>query len=164
MPISRQDAEEIAKKYLGGSSLLSPLGFGSEGMVFPTMRASAIKVFSMQEKFLNELAVYRRLQARRVQIVLGFEIPALLAESHELMVIEMTLVRPPFLVDFSQATIDKEPDFPEGLDEWWERVAEAFGDRLEIVQNVFWELKRVAGICYYDLAPRNMDFGDRPSK
>jgi hypothetical protein len=68
--------------------------------------------------------------------------------------------RPPFLVDFSQATIDEREDFPEGLDEWWERVGELFGSRKATVQAVFYELRRLTGISYYDLAPRNMNFGD----
>ena len=37
-----------------------------------------------------------------------------------LLVIEMSIVRPPFLLDFAAATLDVEPDFPEGtLDDWW---------------------------------------------
>jgi hypothetical protein len=124
------------------------------------MRDTAIKVFSHDEKFRNELAAYERLEERDVQNVLGFWIPKLIRASPALMIIEMTIVPPPFLVDFSQATIDAEADFPEGLDEWWERLGEVFGNRLPKVQAVFYELKRLTGISYYDLAPRNMNFGD----
>ena len=49
------------------------------------------------------------------------------------------------------------------MDEWWARLADDFGDRLPIVQRVFWTLKAMTGICYYDLAPRNMNFGDDPT-
>jgi hypothetical protein len=157
---SRQKAEETAKKYLGVSTLPAVLGFGSEGLVFPTMRQSAVKVFSYEEKFLAELAAYRRLEERHVTSVLGFKIPELIGASLELMVIEMTIVRPPYLLDFSQAKIDEEEDFPEGLDEWWGRLEELFGSNLPRVQAVFHELRRLTGISYYDLAPRNINFGD----
>jgi hypothetical protein len=160
MAYSRQKAEENAKEYLGVSQLQAPLGHGCEGLVFPTLRLTAIKVFSYEEKFRNEQAAYRRLQERKVRSVLGFSIPALVGASRELMVIEMSMVQPPYLLDFSQARIDEEEDFPEGLDEWWGRLGEIFGSRLPRVQAVFWELKRLTGISYYDLAPRNMNFGD----
>jgi hypothetical protein len=157
---SHQKAEDAARKYLGVSGLKVPLGFGAEGLVLPTMRHTAIKVFTHEEKFLNELAAYGRLEERNVENVLGFWIPGFVGASPELMVIEMTIVRPPFLVDFSQAKFDEEEDFPEGLDEWWGRLGELFGSRLSKVQAVFYELRRLTGISYYDLAPRNMNFGD----
>ncbi len=78
------------------------------------------------------------------------------------MVIEMTLVQPPFLLDFAQSVLDEPLEFPEGLDEWWERIAPDFGDRFPIVQSVFYELQQKYGIYYYDLAPRNINFGDAP--
>ena len=34
--------------------------------------------------------------------------------------------------------------------------------RLPIVQGIFWELVRKAGIYYYDLAPRNVRFEGDP--
>jgi hypothetical protein len=77
-----------------------------------------------------------------------------------LLVIEMTIVQPPFLLDFAQSQLDRPPDFPEGLDEWWERIAPDFGDKLPVVQDVFYRLASKYGIYYYDLAPRNINFGE----
>jgi len=37
---------------------------------------------------------------------------------NKLLVIEMTMIQPPFLLDFAQAALDEPMDFPEGLDEW----------------------------------------------
>jgi hypothetical protein len=66
-----------------------------------------------------------------------------------------------WLLDFSQTALDTEPDFLEGIDEWWERVRERFdADRFEIVQSVFWELQTRYGIWYWDLKPGNIDFAD----
>jgi len=73
----------------------------------------------------------------------------------------MTMVEPPFILDFAQSTLDEPRDFPEGhIEEWWERVADDFGERFDVVQALFYELQYRYGIYYYDLAPRNVNFGD----
>lgn len=90
--------------------------------------------------------------------MLGFAVPELVNWSDKLLVIEMSLVQPPFLLDFSQATLDEPRDFPDDvLEDWWARLAEDFGERLTVVQDVFYELQKF-GVYYYDLAPRNVNF------
>ena len=159
MDIRRQNAEAAAKKYIGTQSLMKDLGSGAEGFVFPSPDATAIKVFKYEEKYRRELAVYQRLFEHQVIDVLGFAVPRLVASDDALLVIEMTLVQPPFLLDFAQAVLDEPMEFPEGLDEWWERVADAFGERYSIARAVYDELESKYGIYYYDLAPRNLNFG-----
>jgi hypothetical protein len=84
-------------------------------------------------------------------------VPRLLRFDAKLLVIEMTIVQPPFLLDFAAARVDEEPDFPEGLDEWWERVRSDFGDEdFPIAQSVFWALVQSFGIYYWDLKLRNL--------
>jgi hypothetical protein len=161
MLTQRQKAEQTAKLYIAKDQLLKELGSGADGFVFPTAIATAIKVFSHKEMFDRELAAYKRLQRHKVISVAGFAVPRLINSHSRLLVIEMTMVEPPFLLDFAQSEIDKEPDFPEGLEEWWVRVEELFGDRFSIVQSAFYELQRY-GIYYYDLAPRNVHFADDP--
>ena len=156
----RQRAETVAKKYIGVDHLLKDLGSGAEGFVFPTPSATAVKVFTYKEKFDRELAAYQRLREHNVLSVMGFAVPRLVDYDAHLLVIEMTMVQPPFLLDFAQSVLDRPLDFPEGLEEWWERVAADFGDRFPIVQSVFYELQQKYGIYYYDLAPRNINFGD----
>ncbi len=162
MPNSRQQqAEAIARRYIGIEQLLKPLGSGAEGFVFPSPSATAIKVFTYREKFDRELAVYRHLLEHGVIDIRGFALPKLLNFDSNLLVVEMTLVQPPYLLDFAQSTLDQPLDFPEGLDEWWERVAQDFGpESFPIVQDLFYELQHKYGIYYYDLAPRNINFGD----
>jgi len=160
MDTRRQTAEATAKKYIGTESLMKDLGSGAEGFVFPTPEATAIKVFKYEEKFLRELAVYQRLLEHNVTDVLGFAVPRLVGFDEQLLVIEMTMIQPPFLLDFAQAALDEPMDFPEGLDEWWERVEAAFGDRYATARAVYDELESKYGIYYYDLAPRNLNFGD----
>jgi hypothetical protein len=92
----------------------------------------------------------------------GFAVPKLVAFNLEMQVIEMTIVEPPFLLDFAQSKLDTPEDFPNALNEWWERLAEDFGDRLSVVQNLFYTLISRYGIYYYDLAPRNVNFENYP--
>lgn len=160
MDIRRQNAEAVAKKYIGTQSLMKDLGSGAEGFVFPSPDATAIKVFRYQEKYVRELAVYQRLLEHNVTDILGFAVPRLVGFDDDLLVIEMTLVQPPFLLDFAQAVLDEPLDFPDGLDEWWERVEAAFGERFSIARAVYDELEAKYGIYYYDLAPRNLNFGN----
>ena len=47
----------------------------------------------------------------------------------ELQVIEIEIVKPPYLLDFGKAHLDKRPDFPEEtMAEWEEQLVELFGD------------------------------------
>jgi hypothetical protein len=156
----RDRAEAIARRYTGIDQLLKDLGSGAEGYVFASPSATAIKVFTHHEKFDRELAAYQRLLEHDVIDVLGFAVPRLVHFDANLLVIEMTMVQPPFLLDFAQSVLDMPLDFPEGLDEWWERIEPDFGDRFPIVQQLFYELQHKYGIYYYDLAPRNVNFGD----
>ena len=158
VPSRRERAEAIAKVYIGIDRLLKDLGSGAEGFVFPSPSATAVKVFTYAEKFERELAAYKRLRKHNVIDVLGFAVPKLINFDRKLLVIEMTIVEPPFVLDFAQSTLDRPLEFPEGLDEWWERIAPDFGDRFPIVQEIFYELQRKYRINYYDLAPRNIRF------
>jgi hypothetical protein len=78
----------------------------------------------------------------------------------DLMVIEMTIVEPPYLLDFAQSVLDVPLAFPEGEDEWWERIGPLFGERLPVVQDLYYTLVAKYGIYYYGLAPRNVNFGE----
>src|SRR5690348_15802769 len=96
----RQRAEHIAQPYIGTDRPMKDLGSGAAGFVFPTESGTAVKVFAYREKFDLELAAYRRLTRRKVFEVCGFSIPRLVNWNRKLMVIEMTIVVPPFLLDF----------------------------------------------------------------
>ena len=151
----------IARTYIGSGDILKDLGAGAEGFVFASPTSTAIKIFQTPEKFEHELAAYLRLREHEVIDVSGFAVPRLIASDAHLLVIEMTMVEPPFILDFAQSTLDEPRDFPEGhIEEWWERVADDFGERFDVVQALFYELQYRYGIYYYDLAPRNVNFGD----
>src|SRR6185312_9895220 len=112
----------------------------------------------------SELAAYKRLYARGVFDVIGMAIPRLVKFHSKHLVIEMSIVQPPFLLDFVQATIDRPFEFEAGGEEaWWQSVAMTFGDRFELARDVFYALQQKTGIYYYDLAPRNMNFEGYPN-
>ena len=136
----RERAEAVARRYIGVDQLLKLLGSGAEGFVYPSPSATAVKVFTYREKFDTELAAYERLLRHNVIEVCGFAVPRLVNSDADLLVIEMTIVQPPFILDFAQSKLDTPPDFPEGMDEWWERVAADFGERFPVVQSLFYEL------------------------
>ena len=160
METRRERAEAIARRYIGVQDLFKDLGSGAEGFVFPSPSATAIKVFSYAEKFERELAAYQRLAEWNVIDVCGLAVPRLVDFDRDLLVIEMTMVQRPFLLDFAQARLDEPLEFPESEDEMWARLAEDFCPRLPDVQEIYYFLQNRYGIFYYDLAPRNIDFGD----
>lgn len=90
------------------------LGRGIDGAVWRTKRPSAVKAFWALLNYHNELECYRRLQRDNIRILGKFAIPALLGSSDELMVIEMSIVRPPYLLDFGKVYLDEMP--PEKFD------------------------------------------------
>jgi hypothetical protein len=47
--------------------------------------------------------------------VLGFNVPQLIGFDDELHVIEMTVVKRPFVLDFAAAYLDVRPEFPEDV-------------------------------------------------
>jgi hypothetical protein len=87
--------------------LKQALGSGKDGSVFATNMATAIKVHGDRASFDRELACYRRLLEHGVLDVRGHRVPQLVAWEDELLVIEMTIVWPPFLLDFGDAYLDE---------------------------------------------------------
>jgi hypothetical protein len=78
-----------------------------------------------------------------------------------LLIVEMRLVTPPYLLDFGKAYLDSAPEYPaESMEEWEDEGAENFGARWPEVKVILWCLKQFA-IYYYDAKPGNINFGDR---
>jgi hypothetical protein len=160
MSILHPNAPKVAREYIGRGPALEALGYGIDGDVFHLPEShTVVKILATAEKFDREIVVYRRLKKRRVTAIQGFSVPQLLGYSARHNAIRMSFVRPPFLLDFVQTKLDQRPDFPEGLDEWWDRLGAIFEERLPIVQSVFYELLNRHGIYYYDLKPGNLEFG-----
>jgi hypothetical protein len=106
-----------------------PLGAGIDGRVWPSDRDTAAKTFERQHNYLLERECYQRLQVAGVTDLRGFAVPELVDFDDNLLIIEMMIVSPPFLLDFGKVHLDRRPEFSaETLAEWRESMQELFED------------------------------------
>jgi hypothetical protein len=138
------------------------LGYGSDGNVWRSSAKSAIKVLSHEKTYRVELECYRRLKEAGVQQVGDFNVPMLEGYDDDLWVIEMSIVQPPYLLDFAKAYLDRPPPYiydeqmmANAMAEWRER----FGRRWTRVNSAI-SLLRKYGIYYIDPMPANICYGD----
>src|SRR2546429_246191 len=82
------------------------LGQGEDGSVWETSRHSAPKIHLTKESYSPELKAYIRLRQRIINWIAGFSVPVLLNSDDELLALEMTIVSPPYLLDFASAHLD----------------------------------------------------------
>lgn len=78
--------------------LFDRLGFGQDGIVYSTSEKTAVKAFRYLEQYDREKRVYLRLDERGTSRIGEFSIPRLMKVNDELMVIEMGIVSPPFIL------------------------------------------------------------------
>jgi hypothetical protein len=149
-------ANQYAKQ--AGIEIVSQLGYGTDGTVFETDRESAVKVVERERNYLHELQCYQRLKAKKISKLRGFSIPRLLGHDDPLMVIEMTIVTPPYLIDFGKVYIDKRPD-PSWRRDFEIEGRDMFEGRWPEVRRLLGALE-VHGIYYLDPKPGNIRFGD----
>jgi hypothetical protein len=138
MKLHHPNAEGVARRYIGTNLPLRELGSGVEGVVYLSPRATtAVKVHSSTGPFNTEVNVYKRLKKHKVSEFQGFSVPQLVRFDPQLQVIEMSVVKVPFLLDFAGAALDCDPDGWSNDDEWWARIREQFDDDFPVVQSVF---------------------------
>jgi hypothetical protein len=125
------------------------IGYGLDGFVWKTNRASVIKVCRHASLFERELAVYRRLSLLGLHQLQGFRIPSLLDQDAEQWVLELSLVSPPFILDFAAASLGKQPTEMESA-EWLSEKRRMFGADWADVQRLLDGL-RLYGIHFPDV-------------
>ena len=82
--------------------------------------------------------------------------PRLVEFDESLLVIEIDVVTPPYLLDFGKAHLDHKPDFSEEvLADWEESLVEYFGEDVPLVKSALWQLRKF-GIYYLDAKPGNI--------
>lgn len=159
MSILHPEADKIASKYLAPDQIKSAIGSGVDGIVYSTTRSSAVKVHCNRDGYEKELAVYRRLQEHHVIQVNGLHVPVLRGYDDRGMVIEMSIVHPPWVLDFASSTLDHPPDFPQEVwDHWWTEKQEVFEEDWPKAEALYYSFKRLYGIYHLDLNPRNVNF------
>jgi hypothetical protein len=141
------------------------LGSGKDGLVligWSKARPSptALKAHRFAELYEREKKVYQRLAEIEVEQVLGFNVPELLGHDDDLLVLEMTIVERPFVLDFAGAYLDIRPEF--AADVWadWEAdKKEQFEGRWPVVQKVLSTFEEF-GVYLLDVSPSNIAFVD----
>jgi hypothetical protein len=132
------------------------LGFGKDGSVWSSSAFTAIKVFTSSLRCDRERDVYTRLRVSGAHVIAGYAVPEVLECDEKLGVIEMTIVRPPFVLDFATAALDSAPDFPEEvLADWFAEKREQFGEDWPKAAAVVRALERL-GIFMLDVHPGNI--------
>ena len=143
--------------------LLEPLGSGVHGIVFAAesqlqFSVSALKAHESLSGYTRERDAYLHLQRFEVESILGCNLPALLDFNDELQIIEITIVKRPFVLDFAGAYLFQPPDFPEEvMAEWRAEKREQYGERWPDVQAILRELERL-DIHMIDVNPGNISF------
>ncbi len=89
------------------------MGSGKDGTVWHSSRPSALKIHALETSYRIERNAYMRLGDLGVFEIAGFSVPAMREHDDDLLAIEMSIVMPPYLVDFASAIFDIEPDFIE---------------------------------------------------
>ena len=163
------DVEKRAEEYFAKKNLTidSCLGVGTQGSVFvcnlPSQSKNskqqvAVKIHYRAVAYHMEVDVYRRLHIFEVTHVAGHRVPILIDFDDELLAIEMTLVSPPFCLDFGGAYLDRPPDYsPEVWADWEKMKSMAFEDNWTHVKKILSTLETY-GIYVADVNPANIKF------
>ena len=144
-------------------TLAEPLGSGIDGSVWVLRSAvnpydTAVKIHRGVATFWREVRCYERLREKGIFHLRGFVVPRLVEIDVDLLAIEITIVSPPFLLDFASAHLDAPPDFPEDAwEDWRAEKEEQFGERWETVDALLNDLKML-GIHLLDPSPSNIQF------
>jgi hypothetical protein len=139
------------------------IGSGIHGSVFMVEDNArtgffADKIHEAQAPYDRERSVYERLMEAGVVEIRDFHIPRLLAADDELLALEMTILRPPYILDFAGAWLDFPPRFSEEvMEEWRRKNQEQFGADWPMVQLLLGDLEDM-GIHMLDPTPSNICF------
>jgi len=156
--------EEILELYtkVYGSRFVARLGEGKDGEVFQTDGMTAVKFLGSLEYFHREERTYRILADIGVKQIAGHFCPFFVRSDDTLLSIEMTIVRPPFIVDFVSAYTDEElerlnftDDVINERETFWQ---ERFGQRWPKVIEICGEFHRLTGLTLLDLSHNNIRF------
>jgi hypothetical protein len=143
--------------------LAETLGSGKDGIVLVAKRKDqpgkiGLKAFRSPAAYRREKGVYQRLQTLGVITVLGFNVPQLIGHDDALLLLEITIVDRPFVLDFAGAHLDARPYFPQEVWADWEaEKREQFEEHWPTVQEVLGKFETL-GIYLLDVSPGNIGF------
>jgi hypothetical protein len=148
--------EEYCRNHARHLQSDEPTWWGWEAFLWLTTEDSVLKVHRNSKEFLQELAVYQRLATRGGKPLQGFQIPLLLDYDENRLVLELSFVRPPYVLDFGRATLDGAPaDFDPESPEWIAEKQQSYGSRWPEIVRLLDALRHL-GIHYVDVHRRNI--------
>lgn len=127
--------------------------------MFLSSNQSAIKAHADFSSYTRELQAYSRLAQYGVFKIRSFNIPKLRAFDDKLLILEMSVVRPPFIVDFGGAYLDQPAPHsldPEIRERWIAERKENFGENFDLVSAVLADFETMYGIYLMDVHPGNI--------
>ena len=138
------------------------IGFGIHGKVFTVLTSStgyrmAIKEFEDEAPYERERDVYFHLAETSTEMIGKFHVPILVDYDDDLLILQMTVVKRPFCLDFASAYLDELPVyFPPFGPEWHAEKENQFGSEHwpEVLACVR-ELESL-GIYQTDVSPSNI--------
>jgi hypothetical protein len=163
------EVEKHAQKYCDdrGYSIDSRLGVGTQGSVYvvniPSQSSGrtdqvAVKIHDREIAYKREVSVFERLKDHEVTHVCGHRVPIFIDRDDELLAIEMTVVSPPFCLDFGGAYLDRPPDYsPEVWRDWEEMKSDAFEENWPAVKKMLATFETF-GVYIADVNPGNIKF------
>ncbi|MFI4859541.1 MAG: hypothetical protein ACIAXF_02545 [Phycisphaerales bacterium JB063] len=160
------EVRAIAEAYIGNRGRITgEPGSGTDGWVFSLEPHSVVKVHRVRRTYAKELEAYQRLDRENVIKIANCNVPVLRHFDEERLIIEMSFVTPPFVIDFGKCYFDDPMDFEE--DRWfrWERKLEAlYGSNAGWAMRVHRHLREKYGIYHDDVRPANIDLGPTPEE
>jgi hypothetical protein len=167
--IDRHVLHQKAQRYAKSRSinLLSQdhLGLGTDGVVWQTDRETVVKVLERALTYERERDCYRRFHDKDVMEIAGFAVPRMVDCDDDLLVIEMTYVDPPRILDFGKVLIDEDPPYHDDervLGNARAKAMSDFGDEWSSVAILLHTLRKEHGIYYADPSINNIVKSHRP--
>ena len=158
------DARDRIQLYLtlrrNGVKIKEFLGDGTDGAVWATDHATAVKAFHAEHGYWNERDTYLRLAEWGVtEKIAGFRVPEMHGWDDALMIVEMDLMQhPPYIIDFAKVRFNSPPDFSDEVAaDNEERGQERFGDNWPAVKGLLEALESFQ-LYYLDPTPYNIVF------
>ncbi len=138
------------------------LGHGKDGDVLKTDQGNAVKRFHDRDVYTRECRAYRVLRDLNLDEIAGHQIPRSIRYDDQLLAIEMTIVKPPFVLDFASAYTDHEFErfgfTSEVLEEREEHWSEVFGEKWPDVAAIRHAFHQHTGLVLLDLSLNNIRF------
>lgn len=128
--------------------------WGLDAYLWRTNTETIVKVHWYHDRFQKELATYQRLVERKIARLKGFEFPQLVDYDEELHILELSIVSPPYILDFVEVGIGKRPPNFD-LDRIETQQSKQFGKDWPDVKRLLEALMQI-GIYYDDVHNKNI--------